>query len=118
LILAAAALLIASLVVLPWHSFYGLHFSATDAPNSKWGVCALLATVAVLVDWAFLTFAGEPQGRARRRRSLALSGLVLVLLLVKLLDHTGNLAYGVLVDFGLAAVLASATTVKARSPRP
>jgi hypothetical protein len=102
-------LLIIFLFVLPWYSVDGFSDAATSSPYSIWGILALLVLIAVVVDWALATFSPQTQlpttqlGREMTRTALA--GLVLLLLLIKLIAHTGNWGIGFYIDIIFAIVV-------------
>jgi hypothetical protein len=102
-------LLIIFLFALPFYSVFGFTAAATSAPASIWGLIALIGTIAVVVDWALANFSPQTQipttqlGRDMTRTAAA--GLVLVLLLFKLILHTGFLGWGAFVDIIVAAIV-------------
>jgi hypothetical protein len=106
-------LLFIFLLILPWYTESALGYSAsqaaTSSPYAIWGVLALIATIVVVADWALETFSPQTQlpttqlGRAMTRASLA--GLAFVLLLIKLIAHTGNWGWGFYVDMILSIVV-------------
>jgi hypothetical protein len=107
-------LLIIFLFALPFYSEsagpYSASQAATSSPDSIWGIIALILTIAVVVDWSLAIFSPEtviptsPLGRAMTR--VAAAGLVIALLVLKLLLHTGYLGWGCFVDIIVAAIVA------------
>jgi hypothetical protein len=119
-------LLIIFLLALPWYSvsagIYGSYTaSATGSPYSIWGVLALIVVIVVVVDWALATFSPQTQlpttqlGRELTRAALA--GLALLLLLIKLIAHTGNWGWGFYIDiiFAIVVVVGAWFTSQGRS---
>jgi uncharacterized protein (DUF486 family) len=106
-------LLIIFLFVLPWYTeSYGpisASQNAISSPYAIWGILALIVLIAVVVDWALALFSPQTQipttqlGREMTRAALA--GLALLLLLIKLIAHTGNWGFGFYVDVILAIVV-------------
>jgi hypothetical protein len=107
-------LLIIFLFALPFYSEsagpYSASQAATSSPDSIWGIIALILTIAVVVDWSLAIFSPEtaiptsPLGREMTR--VAAAGLVIALLVLKLLLHTGYLGWGCFVDIIVAAIVA------------
>jgi hypothetical protein len=101
-------LLIIFLFALPFYSESSQ--AATSSPDSIWGIIALILTIAVVVDWSLAIFSPEtaiptsPLGREMTR--VAAAGLVIALLVLKLLLHTGYLGWGCFVDIIVAAIVA------------
>ena len=106
---AGALLLIIDILFLPWHSVVGFDFSGTDAPGGIWGVLALVATIAVVVDLSLARFSPATQvpttqlGRDMTRTVLA--GVALLLVLIKFIDNTSFLAVGTWLGIILAVVV-------------
>lgn len=107
-------LLIIFLFTLPFYSFsIGILGSidrvATDSPASIWGILALIVAIVVLVDWALAVFSPDTQipttALGRELTRAAAGALVFVLLLIKLLVHTGYLGWGCFVDLIVAALV-------------
>jgi hypothetical protein len=102
-------LLIIFLFALPWYSVDGFSEAATSSPYSIWGILALLVLIVVVGDWALATFSPSttlpttPLGRDLTRAAAA--GLVVLLLLIKLIAHTGNWGIGFYLDIILALVV-------------
>jgi hypothetical protein len=102
-------LLIIFLFALPWYSVGGVTEAATSSPYSIWGILALLATIAVVVDWALATYSPATTlpttqlGREMTRTAAA--GLALLFLVIKLLAHTGDWGFGFYIDLILAIVV-------------
>lgn len=102
-------LLIIFLFALPWYSVDGATAAATSSPYSIWGILALLATIAVVVDWALATYSPATTlpttqlGREMTRTAAA--GLALLFLVIKLLAHTGDWGFGFYIDVILAIVV-------------
>jgi len=106
-------LLIIFLFALPFYSVsfgpYSSTFAATSSPASIWGILALILAIVVVVDWALALFSPQTQiptsalGRELTRASVA--GAIVVLLLIKLVLHTGYLGWGCFVDIIVAAVV-------------
>jgi hypothetical protein len=111
---AGGVLLIIDLLFLPWHHesviLLGATISASQsaitAPDSLWGVLALLLTVAVVVDLALSVFSPQTQvpttqlGRAMTR--CAAAAAVIFFLLLKLFAHAQYLGLGAYLGFVLA----------------
>ncbi|HEX2703207.1 MAG TPA: hypothetical protein VHM72_07225 [Solirubrobacteraceae bacterium] len=102
-------LLIIFLFALPWYSDPGFSAAATSSPYAIWGILALLVLIAVVGDWALATFSPQttlpttPLGRDLTRAAAA--GLVVLLLLIKLIAHTGDWGAGFYIDIILALVV-------------
>lgn len=96
-----ALFLAVDLLFLPWYSvnLLGLTvtFSATSSPYAIWGVLALLADVAFVVDLAIERF-GRAQlpviGGTRATTRTALAGGTLGLMVIKLIAHASDLGIG------------------------
>lgn len=111
---AGGILLILDLLFLPWHhesvillgATISASQSATSAPDSLWGILALLLSVAVVVDLALSLFSPRTQvpttqlGRAMTRCIGA--ALVIFFLLLKLFAHAQYLGAGAYLGFVLA----------------
>jgi hypothetical protein len=107
-------LLIIDLLFLPWHhesaTILGATVSAsqtaTAAPDSFWGILALLLTIVVVADLALARFSPQTQvpttqiGRAMTR--CAVAGLVIFFLLLKFFAHTQFSGIGCYLGFILA----------------
>jgi hypothetical protein len=102
IIVAGLALFLAiDLLFLPWYSVnvFGvtLTFSATSSPYAIWGVLALLAAVAFVVDLGIERF-GRAQlpviGSSRATTRTALAGGTLGILVIKLVAHASDLGIG------------------------
>ena len=109
-------LLIIFLFALPWYSVDGFSEAATSSPYSIWGILALLVLLAVVIDWGLATFSPQTTipttqlGRELTRAAAA--GLVLLLLIIKLIAHTGNWGIGFYLDIILSiAVLYGAWSI-------
>jgi hypothetical protein len=102
-------LLIIFLFVLPWYSVDGFSEAATSSPYSIWGILALLATIVVVVDWALAAFSPQtqlptsPLGRELTRAAVA--GFAVLMLLIKLIAHTGDWGIGFYIDIILSIVV-------------
>jgi cytochrome b561 len=99
-------LLIIFLFALPWFHESVAGFSAsqaaTSSPYAIWGILALIVLLAVVIDWGLATFSPQTTvpttqlGRELTRAAAA--GLVLLLLIIKLIAHTGNWGFGFYID--------------------
>ncbi len=106
--------LIIALVSLPFYSFwfgaYPHDPAAVSAPGSLWGICALILSILVVGDWALACFRPKvfvPTTRLGRESTRAVvAGGAVVLVLFKLLLHTGYLGPGCLLDLVLVSVMA------------
>ena len=106
-------LLIIFLFALPFYSVSAFGVTATAAatssPASIWGIIALILAIVVVVDWALSVFSPETQipttnlGRGLTRAAVA--GIIVLLLLLKLVLHTGWLGWGCFVDIIVAAIV-------------
>jgi hypothetical protein len=106
-------LLIIFLFALPFYSVteFGVTgtAAATSAPASIWGIIALILAIAVVADWALASFSPQTQiptsALGREMTRTAIAGAIVVLLLLKLILHTGWLGWGCFVDIIVAAVV-------------
>jgi hypothetical protein len=96
-----ALFLIIDLVFLPWYSVdaFGVTFSlsATNAPYAIWGVLALLADFAVLVDLGLERFSAVELpliGGSRGTTRAALAGATLGFMAIKFVLETSSLGIG------------------------
>jgi hypothetical protein len=106
--------LVIGLLAFPWFSFSIGAFTATAAATSSsggiWAVLALIVLIAVIVDLLLARFSPDtvlpttPLGREMTRAAAV--GLVVVLMLIKLISHTGNYGWGFFVDIVLVVVVA------------
>ncbi|MDQ6776600.1 MAG: hypothetical protein M3071_10385 [Actinomycetota bacterium] len=103
MVLAGLALfLIIDLVFLPWYSvdlFGGITvtLSATSAPYAIWGVLAVLAAIAFVVDLALDRFGGVQLpviGSSRATTRIALAGATLGFMVIKFVVETSALGFG------------------------
>jgi hypothetical protein len=110
-------LLIIFLFALPFYSesagAYSASQAATSSPDSIWGIIALILTIAVVVDWALANFspatAIPTSALGREMTRVTVAGVVVALLVLKLLLHTGYLGWGCFVDIVVAAIVAYGT---------
>jgi hypothetical protein len=115
-------LLVIGLLAFPWFSvsFDGLTATAvaTSSTGGVWAVLALIVLVMVIVDlllarWSPATVIPTSQlGREKTR--LAAVGAVVVLMIIKLLAHTGNYGWGFFVDIILLVVVAAGAWLDAQ----
>ncbi|HEY5198170.1 MAG TPA: hypothetical protein VIJ51_14205 [Solirubrobacteraceae bacterium] len=110
-------LLIIDLLFFPWHheslttilGSASASQTATSAPDSLWGVLAVLLTLAVVVDLGLSLFSPQTQipttqlGRAMTR--CAAAALVIFFLLLKFFAHTQYLGFGAYLGFFLAIAI-------------
>lgn len=92
-----ALFLIIDLVFLPWYSVAGISLSATNAPYAIWGVLALLADVALLIDLVLDRFGGAQLpmiGTSRATTRSALAGATLGCMVIKFVLETSFLGAG------------------------
>jgi hypothetical protein len=116
LMVAAGGLILAiGLLAFPWFSvsFGGLTSTAvaTSSSGGIWAVLALIVLVAVIVDlllarWSPATAIPTTQLGREKTRAAAV-GLVVVLMVIKLISHTGNYGWGFFVDIVLLVVVAT-----------
>jgi hypothetical protein len=104
----AAVLLLIDLLFLPWHQVFSFSLTAVEAPGGWWGTLAVLLTLVVLVVLFLRRFAAvefhwlpRPVGQA----NLALNGLVLAVLVVKLLLDPNLLGFGSYLGLLLAGAM-------------
>lgn len=115
LVVGGGIALLIDLLFLPWYhvDFLGLSFSrsATSSPYAIWGVLALIVALVVIGDLLLARFSPQTQlpttqlGRGMTRAALAV--VVLVLLIIKLLAHTGELGFGAVLGLVLAVLVVS-----------
>jgi hypothetical protein len=109
--------LIVALVAVPFYSFwvgaYPHDPAAVSAPGPIWGILALILALLVVGDWALATFRpgifvpSTRYGREATRAKAAVA--IVVLVLFKLILHTGYLGAGCLLDLVLVSVVAYGT---------
>ena len=123
LMVAAGGLILAiGLLAFPWFSvsFGGLTATAvaTSSSGGIWAVLALIVLIAVIVDlllarWSPAT--AVPTTRLGREKTRAAAvGLVVVLMVIKLISHTGNYGWGFFVDIVLLAAVAAGAWLNAQ----
>jgi hypothetical protein len=110
------------LLILPFHHEsvgpYSASQSATGAPDSIWGVLALIVFLVVVVDLALERFSPSTQiptsqlGRTMTRAAVA--GLGLLLIAIKFISHTSYLGWGFFVDVILAIVVVAGAYMNAQ----
>lgn len=109
IVLGVVVVLLIDLIAFPWFSpGFGVTLTATDAPDSFFGILGVLGVIALLADVAVPLFAPETQlpviGGSRQTTRTALVALVAVALALKFLlqiSHFSDLGWG----FWLAAIL-------------
>ena len=108
IVLGAGVLLVIDLVLLPWHQVFSFSTSAIDAPGGWWGTLAVLLTLGVIgltlvrrLTTVVLPTLPRPIGEA----SLALTGGVAALLVIKLLLDPDYLGFGSYLGLALAAAM-------------
>jgi hypothetical protein len=124
LMVAAGGLILAiGLLAFPWFSvsFGGLTATAvaTSSSGGIWAVLALIVLVAVIVDlllarWSPATAIPTTQLGREKTRAAAV-GLVVVLMVIKLISHTGNYGWGFFVDIVLLVVVAAGAWLNAQA---
>jgi hypothetical protein len=123
LMVAAGGLLLAiGLLAFPWFSVSFDGFTATAAATSStggiWAVLALIVLIFVLIDLLLArlspgtTIPTSQLGRERTR--LVAVGVVVVLMIIKLISHTGNYGWGFYVDIVLLIVVAAGAWLNAQ----
>jgi hypothetical protein len=123
LMVAGGGLLLAiGLLAFPWFSVSVAGFTATAVATSStggiWAVLALIVLVLVIIDlllarWSPATTIPTTQLGREKTRTVAV-GLVVVLVLIKLLSHTGNYGWGFFVDLVLLVVVAAGAWLNAQ----
>jgi hypothetical protein len=115
--------LIIGLLAFPWFSisagaFGSFSYAATSASGGIWAVLALIVLIAVLADLLLARFSPATQipttqlGREMTRAAAV--GLVALLMLIKLISHTGNYGWGFFVDIVLLIVVAAGAWLNAQ----
>ncbi len=107
-------LLIIGLLVFPWFSVsvgpYTATAVATTSTGGIWAVLALIVLVAVVADLALARFSPAtrvPTTKLGREMTRAAAvGVVVLLMLIKLISHTGNWGWGFFVDLILLIIVA------------
>ena len=116
LMVAGGGLLLAiGLLAFPWFSVSFDGFTATAVATSSsggiWAVLALIVLVAVIVDLLLARFSPAtviPTTQLGRKMTRAAAvGLVVLLMIIKLISHTGNYGWGFFVDIILLIVVAA-----------
>jgi hypothetical protein len=108
-------LLLIGLLAFPWFSVsyasVGSYTAvATDSTGGIWAILALIILFAVIVDLGLARFSPEtvlPTSKFGREltRSFAVA-LIVLLMLIRVIAHTGNWGWGFFVDLILLAVVA------------
>ena len=114
LMVAGGGLLLAiGLIAFPWFSVSVAGFTATAvATSSTGGIWAVLIDL-LLARWSPATTIPTTQLGREKTRTVAV-GLVVVLVLIKLLSHTGNYGWGFFVDLVLLVVVAAGAWLNAQ----
>ena len=107
-------ILIIGLLAFPWFSVSVGPFSYTSAATSAtggiWAVLALIVLIAVVVDLLLARLSPETTipttALGRDMTRVAAVGLIVVLMFIKLISHTGNYGWGFFVDIILLIVVA------------
>jgi hypothetical protein len=116
-------LLLIGLLAFPWFSVSVGGFTATAAATSSsggiWAILALLVLIAVLADFALARFSPATQipttqfGREMTRAAAV--GVVALLMVIKLISHTGNFGWGFFVDVILLIVVGAGAWMGAQA---
>ena len=106
----SALLLLATLLLLPWHQVFSFSIPAVDSPGGGWGQLAALLVIAIVVTTVLRRFTATafsslpvPIGLA----NLAASGAVVALLVLKLALDPTFLGFGAFLAIGLAGAMAA-----------
>jgi hypothetical protein len=123
LMVAGGGLLLAiGLLAFPWFSVSVDGFTATAVATSStggiWAVLALIVLVLVIIDlllarWSPATAIPTSQLGREKTRTVAV-GLVVVLVIIKLISHTGNYGWGFFVDIVVLVVVAAGAWLNAQ----
>jgi hypothetical protein len=115
-------LLVIGLLAFPWFSVSVGGFTATAVATSStggiWAVLALIVLIALLADLFLARFSPATQvpttqlGREMTRAAAV--ALVALLMLIKLISHTGNYGWGFFVDIILVIVVAAGAWLNAQ----
>jgi hypothetical protein len=114
--------LVIGLLAFPWFSVSVGAFTATAVATSStggiWAVLALIVLIAAVVDLVLARFSPATQMPAtrlgREMTRAAAVGLVAVLMLIKLISHTGNWGWGFFIDIILVIVVAAGAWLNAQ----
>ena len=114
--------LIIGLLAFPWFSIsagpFTFTYAATSASGGIWAVLALIVLIAVIADLLLARLSPATQvpttqlGREMTRAAAV--GLVAVLMIIKLISHTGNYGWGFFVDIILLIVVAAGAWLNAQ----
>ena len=115
-------LLVIGLLAFPWFSVSAGPFTATAVATSStggiWAVLALIVLVVVIIDlllarWSPTTTVPTSQLGREKTRMVAV-GVVVVLMIIKLISHTGNYGWGFFVDVIVLVVVAAGAWLNAQ----
>jgi len=114
--------LVIGLLAFPWFSVSVGPFSYTSAATSStggiWAVLAMIVLIAVIVDLLLARFSPQTviptTALGRDMTRVAAVGLVVLLMLIKLISHTGNYGWGFFVDIILLIVVAAGAWLNAQ----
>jgi hypothetical protein len=119
LMVAGGGLLLAiGLLAFPWFSVDGFTAAATSSTGGIWAVLALIVLVLVIIDlllarWSPATAIPTSQLGREKTRTVAV-GVVVVLVFIKLISHTGNYGWGFVVDLIVLVVVAAGAWLNAQ----
>ncbi|HEY1775664.1 MAG TPA: hypothetical protein VGG41_05830 [Solirubrobacteraceae bacterium] len=117
--------LLVGLLLFPWISTYpfAFHYTApaTDGPGAGWAVVAAIILFWVIVELGLARFSSQfvlmiGERSRERNRGIAVA-LIVVLMIIRLLWHTGDWGWGRYVDLVLLAIVfagATRNTLRAR----
>ncbi len=117
MVVVGGVILVIGLLAFPWFSVSVGPFSYTSAATSStggiWAVLAMIVLIAVIVDLLLARFSPQTviptTALGRDMTRVAAMALVVLLMLIKLISHTGNYGWGFYVDIILLIVVAAGT---------
>ena len=115
-------ILVIGLLAFPWFSLslgpFSYDYAATSATGGIWAVLAMIVLIAVIVDLLLARFSPQTTipttALGRDMTRVAAVGLVALLMLIKLISHTGNYGWGFFVDIILLIVVAAGAWLNAQ----